>query len=191
MERQLDRDARRMERGRHPKHLRKSERRYGGSYQDELQARAEERMDYAARSADANLAPSSNQRAAAPYQPRNRHLQERGLLAGSLVADLLGVAANTVAHAAGSSTCRNADFFKSNSANAPPAARQNNQQHGDTRGETLFDQEVEEANQYDIRGIETVRRVLREDVLYLMIVNMPSEGEMAEAWEQLEIAGFR
>jgi hypothetical protein len=33
--------------------------------------------------------------------------------------------------------------------------------------------------------------VLREDVLYLMIVNIPSEAEMAEAWEQLETAGFK
>jgi hypothetical protein len=107
------------------------------------------------------------------------------------VADLLGVAANTVAHAAGSSTYRNADFFRGNSANSPTAARQDNQQHRDTRGETLFDQEVEEADQYDVRSIETVRRVLREDVLYLMIVNMPSEAEMAEAWEQLETAGFK
>jgi hypothetical protein len=191
MERQLDRDARRMERGRHPKHLRRSERRYGGNYQDELQARSEERRDYVARSADANRMTSPSQGAAAPYQPQNRHLQERGLLAGSLVADLLGVAANTVAHAAGGSNYRNADFFKSNSANAPTAARQDNQQYRDTRGETLFDQEIEEANQYDVRSIETVRRVLREDVLYLMIVNMPSEAEMAEAWEQLETAGFK
>lgn len=30
-----------------------------------------------------------------------------------------------------------------------------------------------------------VRRVLREDVLYLTIVNMPSEAELAEAREEL------
>lgn len=33
-----------------------------------------------------------------------------------------------------------------------------------------------------------VRRIMTEDVLYLMIVNMPSEAEMAEAMEKLERA---
>lgn len=33
-----------------------------------------------------------------------------------------------------------------------------------------------------------VKRAMREDVLYLMIVNMPSEAELAEAREELERA---
>lgn len=36
--------------------------------------------------------------------------------------------------------------------------------------------------------IGAVKRIMREDVLYLMIVNMPSEAEMAEAREKLEKA---
>lgn len=35
------------------------------------------------------------------------------------------------------------------------------------------------------RPVEAVKRMMREDVLYLMIVNMPSEAELAEAKEEL------
>jgi hypothetical protein len=108
-------------------------------------------------------------------------------LAGSLVAGSLGLASHTVAHATGSARYPSDNSQNSHTYSAGPnrdtdTTTQAGPSGGDRRNDYLSSETPAQAGM--------VRRVMREHVLYLMIVNMPTEIEMSRAWDELELAGL-
>lgn len=100
---------------------------------------------------------------------------------------MLGVAANIVSEATGNGSLRGAGALgqapgSQNHRDLPRKVDHNNE--NEMRNEAF------EEDQYEGMGAGMVKRVMREDVLYLVIVNMPTEVEMSRAWEELESAGY-
>ena len=192
MERHLERDARRLDRGRGLKHERKRERKYGEGYFEELQARSDERRAGMPRQGSSGPTSPSEYQTGTRNPPQNRYGRERTFLAGGLVAGILGVAANTVAEAAGIASHRPTNQTQPGNKDRPGVPRagshEQGQEHADFASHDYQDRAITDSVNDDA-GF--VRRVVREDVIYLVIVNMPTEVEMSQAWEELEENGQR
>lgn len=166
-DRALFKDVRRVERGKNPRREEKRARRYGDDYADDLDARIADRRERLQMIVDQRRSGGYGRGERGMYDEYEeddeaRYSARRGFERGG------GYAAS-------------GEFGEGSSSGMGRGGHRGGRGRGGRGGRG------------GRRGgpLGMVKRVMREDVLYLMIVNMPSESELREAREQLEMAQNR
>lgn len=163
-ERALYKDLRRIERGKSPRREDKRARRYGDDYAGNLDARVADRRERVQMMVDARVG-RGGRRGRRSHHDRGgdgeeRYSARRGFESGYDGAE-------------------RGDFGEGSSRGASRGGYDSGRGRGG-RGRGRRD-----GRERNGGPISSVRRLMREDVLYLMIVNMPSEMELEEARQEM------